>query len=892
MKLIFNPYYDSKVYEKTNGCVVGEKVVGPQGLLSELELRAGLTGNYLSDFQRTIYYARAMKSAIASNSSLFFTKSFAKDKLGTAAVVLGWRDALVKAGWNKKVTGSLRLDDLASVEANFDVKGEADRWRSLLDFAGKSSLLNNTDEIEVTCKKENLEPLYRQLFDNIEANGGKVCYSPRAINTSIYQKASAYMFDNDIKIAEWLAQQPLGDNDVVVSDDTSILNIDLALDDKPQIGSESNAIGAIMQIFSLGISLFSRPLNLNTLLAYLQLPTTPLNSIYVKRKKKTDDSYYYQSLRWALFEQLLDDNGISSEWDNLIKGAMYDHDGNDLSSSKKQKDALLFINQWRLARKQGDDCEVDKSEVIKYVDAMRTWARKNLFDESTAMQFNAVSEYCDTMLLILEDEPDIVKTNDLTLWATQINRPVEISTLSARRGSINITHAVTDIHTDPDTLYWVCTQPKYNFRYDLDFLSPDEIGILRNNGIEVTDRETLLKVRRETMLGVLSNVKKNIFLLECKVIGGDVPVEDSVATELRLDGNLVVQPKSPDQQNMEEKDVDASSSKQSEYQVDSSIFSKLDTLEQNGGIRRDSESYSSLDELIQRPFDYVMDYILGLREYGRDAMSDIDTVKGNVAHAYVEMLTEKGNRDVDQMQNIHNTQFDDNINILAETMGAILLLEENDLEFKRFKSLLEKSINILLKIIKENSLTLVGAEQYYEAEIPEIGNMNARIDYVLTDSDGNYVIIDFKWNEGKTYERKLVENDALQLAVYRAVLEKYLKKSNKTSKVSFMGYFVLPRHTLYTVYDTLKSSGDGIELLFAENNNDLMAMATNSYVYRMEQLKSGLIEEGESLELANLQYVKDAIDQKLYPLRSEYNNEELKGNSYGNKNIVLKGGLV
>jgi hypothetical protein len=70
-----------------------------------------------------------------------------------------------------------------------------------------------------------------------------------------------------------------------------------------------------------------------------------------------------------------------------------------------------------------------------------------------------------------------------------------------------------------------------------------------------------------------------------------------------------------------------------------------------------------------------------------------------------------------------------------------------------------------------------------------------------------------------------------------------------------------------------------------------MKLATNSYSYRIKQIKSGIIEEGEKLELANLQYVKDSASKQLYPLRGDYNNATLKSTSYGNQNIVLKGGL-
>lgn len=877
MKLIFNPFYDTKVYVKASVCVLGEKVVGPQGLLDELELRAGLTGRFLDNFQRAVLYSRAIKKAIESKADLFFAKSYEKDKLGTAIILLRWRDALVKIGWNKNMTGSRRLCDLAMVEAHFDEKGEGDRWRQILEYAQNSALLNNDDSIEVTCKKDNLEPLYRQLFERIESKGCKVCYTPMPINSDIHKKADVYSFKNDIEMAEWLAQQTLGEDDVVVCNDTSILNLDLALNGKPQVDSSNNAIGAIMQIFTLGLELFNKPVNVNSLLAYLQLPATPLSAVYVKRQD-SEGKDYYKSLRRALLAQLLEDNGISEKWNELINEAVYDYEGNDVSKSDKRKEALLFINQWEKVREQGDDCSVEKATVEEYLQQMKRWAKANLFDDEKASQFNAIVGNCETMLLILEDEPETIKTHNLKLWASQIIRPVELDTVTARKGSFNVTDAVTNLHTGPKKMYWDCTMTEYRVSHELDFLTPGEIEVLKKNNIEVADRESLLKTKREMMLSALAKVQERIVMLECEVIGGVLPVEDPMATELRLGGELAAQQQAPNQDDMEEKPVEAASTKQNEYKV-----SPID-------FQRESESYSSLDELIQRPFDYVMDYILHLKEYGKAAMDDMDTLKGHVAHTYMEKLTDEGNRTVADMRNIHNTTFDAKLNRLVETNGALLQLEENDLEFKRFKSLLKNSVDILLDIIENNNLSIVGAEQRYEADIPDIGKMNATIDYVLTDREGNYVILDFKWNEGKTYERKLVTNDALQLAVYRAVLEQYLKDTGDNHKVSFMGYYVLPRHTLYTVYETMHHHD--IKVVEPEKNDDLMTLAANSYAYRMEQLKAGIIEEGEALALSDLQYTKDTATKGLYPLRQDYNDNSLKGNSYGNKNIVLKGGLL
>ena len=70
-----------------------------------------------------------------------------------------------------------------------------------------------------------------------------------------------------------------------------------------------------------------------------------------------------------------------------------------------------------------------------------------------------------------------------------------------------------------------------------------------------------------------------------------------------------------------------------------------------------------------------------------------------------------------------------------------------------------------------------------------------------------------------------------------------------------------------------------------------MVLATNSYTYRMEQLKSSLIEEGEDMEVADLQYQKDVAARSLYPLERKYREETKKAISYNSKHIVLKGGL-
>jgi hypothetical protein len=163
--------------------------------------------------------------------------------------------------------------------------------------------------------------------------------------------------------------------------------------------------------------------------------------------------------------------------------------------------------------------------------------------------------------------------------------------------------------------------------------------------------------------------------------------------------------------------------------------------------------------------------------------------------------------------------------------------------------------------------------------------MYAQVDLLLQ-KDEKLIVLDFKWNEGSKYTKKLENNLALQLAVYKNILEKACNQD-----VVFCGYYILPKHKLLT-HDHGILSDENIEDVNPANNNDLFQQAIHSYEYRKNQLLNGVIEEAETLPLANLQYTIDSISENLYPLDTHYSNLNCKATSYGEPNKVLKGQLL
>lgn len=117
MTIYFNPYYSTNAFVTEKDCGLGVAVMGPFPLLNELELRSGNSRGADDGTQRTIRYMQAMKKAKDANPGIFFAKSFDRDDLGTAQVVLRWRDAIRKYGWTPfSDTDSEKLRGLAQVE--------------------------------------------------------------------------------------------------------------------------------------------------------------------------------------------------------------------------------------------------------------------------------------------------------------------------------------------------------------------------------------------------------------------------------------------------------------------------------------------------------------------------------------------------------------------------------------------------------------------------------------------------------------------------------------------------------------------------------------------------------------------------------------------------------
>ena len=862
MTIYFNPGYDSSVFLKAVDCGLGKAFLGREALLGELELRAGLTGAKNEHSDRVIAYMEAMAKA-QSGDPLFYSASFDLDDYGTAELMLGWRDALVEAGWDGQAVGeSEKIRVLSLIEAHFNCPGSADRWRAMLRETAKRQILKPTDRIEIQCAQNALDPVLKKLFGNIK----NVEY--RSVASPVIEKGvSLIEFDNEYTAHEWIAAQNLGENDVVAEADQALLGDMLRIQGKPGIGATDEGIGAVMRLLPLGLSLFACPADIASLQAYLQSPRSPLGKLHTKVQKQ-DGTYAYPCVTSVLLNHLCSEGGFGPDWSEILDGAIYDFEGNVLPD-KECEAALKFIGMWERSKSlHAGEAPVD--EVIDFIKGLNRWAGANIKpDNRLNAQFQALQCQCSALLRLIGSHAGAsISVDRLNRWASHLCTPIDISSDYARLGSVNVIGNVADIFSGAERLIWFASTTENRVPYGYDFLSPSEMRELRAAGVLLEDKEQAARSDKACKLEGLCRCG-DITIVTCRRISGVETVPSALLAEIQsrchtMAGTPVAKTGTAC--------VNTDFGKKGTHKFDPAILN---------GFSRDSESYSSIESLLMTPADYLLDYFKGYRQYGIQGVADVQTVEGNVAHAYLEELGKRCSLDPKAMKAMHAADGEALLDEIISGKGLILLTEANRLEEKSFRLSLKESVDAILDIITDNALEILGFEYPLTAKFKNIGPVLAKIDCLLKDpADGKYVIFDFKYSSSLHYEHKIEQNRELQLAIYREVVEEAL------GEVKFIGYYAIPRKTLYTPANTLKPN-DCIEEV-AQQKMDIFTMAEKGYVYRRDQLRQGILEEGEGLELKESDY---SSQSDLYPLEKDYDDEKLKAVAYGDKNITLKGGL-
>jgi len=926
MKVYFSSHFDSGHYldhsETENQALFNVKIAGPQGLLGLLEQKTGHSGKHKSHAERKIEYAGYLKEYLSDHSDVFYAGAFDNDPSGVATELLRCRDQLVLAEWNKMPKNiSERLDTLMAIEKRFDVSpGHEDRWVMMLDVLEKMSSNPGISELSLFDDEADLHPFYGKIIKRLRTlgvkiskghpsdenagngnlgklqkwlqNGDKVETGKLTLDPADKKSLQLFQFHTDMEAAHFFAAQVLSGHDcLVICEDGLAFDSVSSTFGKSRPGTgKTKANTTTLQLFKLSSSLFAQPFNILNYMAYLQCPLHPVS----------------KSLRTKIMKQLSDTGGFNQEKINEIIDAhdFYPNKDEGVEKEKRNEKKRKGVRT-ALIPVHADKDKLPASEILAFYHTLEAWAAQRCkldnfgeeLDDNEKKQLMHVYKMAGLLGAVTRQTADDYVPAEFFMQSIRdIYEPVEVVQGHPEKGSPARISSPGQIISRPGVTVWLdfCNQEINPSWYD--FLSDEEIVNLEESGMSIWRKAD----QAASSLGVFKKVierTKNKLCLAIPLKAGDKPTADHPLYSLLK--SVVT--------NLDEFKVPVSFpySLASEYgwqQMDTNQVQrialpvkKIEYQVQNGGLipKRQKESFSSVERMIQDPFDWVIQYGLDIKPGNTYEMDEVETTLGNVAHAFIQDLFESESYDMEGIRKRLAKDYDSLIKQALVKYGAILLLDENRFEKERLISQLKESLLGLLDIINENKLEIKKSEFEITCNLSRVEALsgqefNGSIDLLLQDEQGRAVVFDLKWAHNETkYMKKLREGKAMQLALYNELVKESGNIAGKNISGVKSGYYLLAQALLITGDDFAGKNVFNVDS-GQHGHEDVIERISNSIVYRREQFSNGVIEEGDDERKENISYFRDAVNIQLIPLDLDTKNQKKKKNYYS-KFKVFKG---
>ncbi len=671
-------------------------------------------------------------------------------------------------------------------------------------------------------------------------------------------------FKDQVIAADFLAQQLSNSEDVPVivnannyGLDTSFITFNSSLS-----GSEiNNANPQITQLFKLVSTLLFTKVNPNNLLSLLNLPALPFSKNLAKKLSKV----------------LINSGGTGNEaWLKSIADFKKAIDKENTNWKEKLKAVAFYLERNRVD-------ELSKKDIIDVYRDIATWCGKRIsFEgkETTKIQFYNLQELSKSFINTIESlDQDTFSLKSLNQAIDKVYDPISIPVYNKEKGSYTVLAQPTQLYDTTDNLIWV---DFYNTELSAkfsSFLMQSEIEELKKqDGILLWSKENQIQLQLNNNLKGLLKTNNRVCLFVAEKTNAEKTTEHPLYTQL---GAIIT--------NFEDFLFDFSFDtntwtnnywKQPELITPEfiSLPKVNDYLHINKASllnKRKTESYSSINELIQYPMDWVMKYQARITENGLGTIDELITLKGNLSHIIFQTLleSEKQNKINFETADI-NKEIDVLLKQFTPQIAASFYLEENKFEFIQFTNQLKKSFKILLDIINNNNLIYHAYEYSASGKIDAI-NFSGNID-LLFHKGNTPIIIDLKWTfQSKKYANILEDEKSIQLSIYAKLL-------NNTKAAT--GYFLISHGLLFTT-SRLISEGKGVEIIPLKEdahyvNDRILKRTINSYNYRWNELEKGTIELYEDQRIDNIAYANSTEEEDLIPLDLKTDTKLKKVNPY------------
>lgn len=859
MKIIYSPFYSGNYYMnmQDNQVALDVQVLETQGLLTQLAMHAGIHQQIPSYPDRLASYHKALLKYDKDHADSIFHKSIDIDSMSVAKTLLQWRDYLALCGWNGDIEldKCTRLNTLAEIDKGFEDKGLAkllSRFQEQLNLmaSGKATIPAIYKEltIEIPCAFDLLPDYIQPVLNSLKSLGVTIEVSEEDTN-AMPKTINEIHFTQQWKAEAWLSQQDPKAYDLWINTDNKRLDNWLHMSGQPVCGSEmENANPQITQLFLLAVQLFQRPLNVNTLLQYLFLPECPLD----------------RKFRRELAKNIVSEGGFCNDKVQECIKAYIEREFKDEKDTTPQKTtkedreanylnylSFDFRTEETALPLAEENNKVDKKALVNFLSSIESYASERagkiaakLPYDARISQLKAVTE----MIKALIDQINQNIVDDLTFktliqWSQSLYESGDYKLYNAQTQSRTLITQPSNMISKAANVIWCDFYGDVAKKLSTDFLSPYEQQELKNHGVHLWDKDDETKLLNILYARPLHQTTEVLTVITCDKLGaGKLPLHPLYhliqGPSRKQDGDALYDA-------LATKEVSMVDNRRNDDKKEIRFDAKVHHV-----TWKDTESFSSLEKLLQDPFDYLMKYPLQFQDIS-DTNIKLSTTNGYVAHETIEYLftTERGNEGLADFVVNH---YEEALHRALLRKGALLLLPEHHLDKDRLTYQLRKCVKNLAGIVEENGLTVIRCEQKEEEKLDfEEGIfMKGYIDMVLKDEAGNEIVFDLKWTSKKDKFQKMLEkNRALQLAIYQAML----KKHSGESAIVRTAYYVMPQGKLFSS-DIFK--GANFELITPVSHDDVMDLLRKGYTERRREINDGVIETADNMPVNDLDYTK------------------------------------
>jgi len=918
MKILFSPEYSGHVFIGLNEQLpelMDTMVCDTMGLVAMLELRMGIHVEELSSNNRTVLYYKALSEYMKRHPDNILAESFKLSGLGTAEQALRWRDSLMMDKWKPVAgSGSGRLDVLEETEVFFDCVGLADRIATILHYLyNKVEKSIFTDlEIELPCEKELLHPAICELLTALENLGTVVSFTAsktegesnlakvtRLLQSDTKEKIELtkgddsfliYRFTDENAANEYLSLKGEELNaDVWINNSNKAMDNWLRMMGKPTMGSSMvEASPQLVQLFVLGLEMMKEPLNIQSVISWLYSPMQPLGTFFGGLLAETiigEGGYRNEVCQKVVNDYIMGKYTFHDKEEDMELSDKAKAKRDDREKKERELLVKVYLPSFDVQNK------VDTIRIKSYLNSLSGWAtsrahflREKPNNEGWISQLQSLAEMCDTFILLL-DSSNMGENADwkqVDSWVSTLYKGETFMQYASQKGCRELIDSPAKMAARSKRTIWMNFTGDNGRHLDCSFLYPTERK-------KVKDSLTLWDERKETdyhqkmEMIPLQMTDEQLILVVTDYVGGELAQKHPfmVRLESLIDKeNLKEFVRTPNLLDEEMENVQLVRNENTQSQI---AFDHADLLKWPNHL-----SPTSLSTLVEYPLDFVLERMLKIVNTGPGSIADVKTTKGTVAHAVIEGLFAprdgKDRSTADEIEQRVKQEFEEQVRKSIEACGAILYLPENRLEAELLTEQLQKCLDVLLTIIRENRLTVTGCEQRVTKDMGMIKteegwDMIGFIDMTLEDENHHPVVFDFKWTSSKSYYRDLLTaNRSIQLELYRTMLS-----AEKRDAVEKVAYFLMPESHLYSLEHF---NGLHCTQLQPANKDNIVEQLKNAFFYRKKQIDSGRIEIGEGFPCGMLDYYNATEAESLFPLNIKDGQQE--SNIFSNY-ILFKG---